>query len=66
MAALAKGNDTDAVMRGRFVREALLCQHLPPPPDAVAASRRPPMARTPSANGWPSTRRTRAAPAATT
>jgi hypothetical protein len=42
MAALAKGNDTDAVMRGRFVREALLCQDLPPPPDAVAAIPPPP------------------------
>ena len=42
MAALAKGNDTDPVMRGRFVREALLCQSLPPPPDAVAAIPPPP------------------------
>jgi hypothetical protein len=42
MAALAKGNDTDAVMRGRFVREALLCQDLPPPPDNVPAVPPPP------------------------
>ena len=42
MAALAKGDDTDAVMRGRFVREALLCQHLPPPPDDVVAVPPPP------------------------
>lgn len=33
MASLAVNDDTDAVMRGRFIREALLCQHLPPPPD---------------------------------
>jgi hypothetical protein len=42
MAALAKGNDTDPVMRGRFIREALLCQNLPPPPDEVAAIPPPP------------------------
>ena len=42
MAALAKNNDTDAVARGRFVREVLLCQHLPPPPDNVDAVPPPP------------------------
>lgn len=31
-ATLAKDNDTDAVARGRFLREVLLCQHLPEPP----------------------------------
>jgi hypothetical protein len=33
MASLAVNDDTDAVVRGRFIRESLLCQHLPPPPD---------------------------------
>jgi hypothetical protein len=31
-ASLAKDNDTDAVSRGRFLREVLLCQQLPEPP----------------------------------
>ena len=31
-ATLAKDNDTDAVARGRFLREVLLCQQLPEPP----------------------------------
>jgi hypothetical protein len=31
-ATLAKDNDTDAVSRGRFLREVLLCQTLPDPP----------------------------------
>jgi hypothetical protein len=31
-ATLAKDNDTDAVARGRFLREVLLCQSLPEPP----------------------------------
>ena len=31
-ATLAKDNDTDAVARGRFLREVLLCQPLPEPP----------------------------------
>jgi hypothetical protein len=31
-ATLAKDNDTDAVARGRFLREVLLCQTLPEPP----------------------------------
>jgi hypothetical protein len=31
-ATLAKDNDTDAVARGRFLREVLLCQALPDPP----------------------------------
>ena len=31
MAQLAKENDTDVVARGKFVREVLLCQPLPPP-----------------------------------
>jgi len=31
-ATLAKDNDTDAVARGRFLREVLLCQNLPEPP----------------------------------
>ena len=42
MAVLAKDNDTDPVARGRFVREVLLCQHLPPPPDTVNAVPPPP------------------------
>jgi Protein of unknown function (DUF1592)/Protein of unknown function (DUF1588)/Protein of unknown function (DUF1595)/Protein of unknown function (DUF1585) len=31
-ATLAKDNDTDAVSRGRFLREVLVCQQLPEPP----------------------------------
>jgi Protein of unknown function (DUF1588)/Protein of unknown function (DUF1592)/Protein of unknown function (DUF1595)/Protein of unknown function (DUF1585) len=31
-ATLAKDNDTDAVARGKFLREVLLCQTLPEPP----------------------------------
>jgi hypothetical protein len=32
MASLAKANQTDPVHRGKFVRERLLCQTVPPPP----------------------------------
>ncbi len=35
MAALAKPNQTSPVLRGKFVREQLLCQILPPPPPDV-------------------------------
>jgi hypothetical protein len=42
MAALAKNNDTDVVSRGKFVREVLLCQPLPPPPATVNAVPPPP------------------------
>jgi hypothetical protein len=42
MAALAKENDTDPVGRGKFVREVLLCQTLPPPPATVNAVPPPP------------------------
>jgi hypothetical protein len=37
MASLAHDDDTDPVVRGRFVRERLLCQSLPPAPDDVPA-----------------------------
>lgn len=37
MASLARENDTDAVMRGKYVRELILCQHPPPPPPDVNA-----------------------------
>jgi hypothetical protein len=42
LAALAKNNDTDPVARGRFVRETLLCQPLPPPPGNLAPVPPPP------------------------
>jgi hypothetical protein len=42
MATFAKENDTDAVNRGRFIREMLLCQPLPPPPANVNAVPPPP------------------------
>jgi hypothetical protein len=42
LAALAKNNDTDPVARGRFVRESLLCQALPPPPGNLAPVPPPP------------------------
>ena len=42
LSALAKNNDTDPVARGRFVREALLCQPLPPPPGNLAPVPPPP------------------------
>jgi hypothetical protein len=32
LAAMAKPNQTSPVLRGKFVREQLLCQQLPPPP----------------------------------
>jgi hypothetical protein len=32
MAGLANANQTSPVRRGQFVRERLLCEHLPPPP----------------------------------
>jgi hypothetical protein len=42
MATFAKENDTDVVGRGRFIREVLLCQPLPPPPATVNAVPPPP------------------------
>ena len=42
MSTFAKENDTDVVGRGKFVREALLCQALPPPPANVNAVPPPP------------------------
>jgi hypothetical protein len=42
MAVLSKDNDTDVVGRGKFVREVLLCQTLPPPPVTVNAVPPPP------------------------
>lgn len=36
LTALAKPNQSDPVLRGKFVRERLLCQPLPPPPPNVA------------------------------
>ncbi len=35
MAVLAKTNQTTPVLRGKFVREHLLCQTVPPPPDDI-------------------------------
>ena len=43
MASLAKANQTDPVHRGKFVRERLLCQTVPPPP--VNANIKPPAVR---------------------
>jgi hypothetical protein len=37
MATLAGEQDTDAILRGRFVRERFLCEELPPPPPTVNA-----------------------------
>ena len=34
MALLAKPNQSSPIHRGKFVRERLLCQTLPPPPSA--------------------------------
>jgi hypothetical protein len=42
MATFAKENDTDVVGRGKFIREVLLCQPLPPPPATVNAVPPPP------------------------
>jgi hypothetical protein len=42
MATFAKENDTDVVGRGKFIREVLLCQPLPPPPANVNAVPPPP------------------------
>jgi hypothetical protein len=42
MATFAKENDTDVVGRGKFIREMLLCQPLPPPPANVNAVPPPP------------------------
>lgn len=36
LSVLAKPNQSDPVIRGKFVRERMLCQHLPPPPPNVA------------------------------
>lgn len=41
LASLAKANQTDPVHRGKFVRERLLCQTVPPPP--VNANITPPV-----------------------
>ena len=35
LSLLAKGNQTSPVHRGKFVREQLLCQQLPPPPPDI-------------------------------
>lgn len=35
LAVLAKANQSDPVHRGKFVRERMLCQQLPPPPDDI-------------------------------
>jgi hypothetical protein len=43
MSSLAKANQTDPVHRGKFVRERLLCQTVPPPP--VNANIKPPAVR---------------------
>jgi len=43
LASLAKSNQTDPVHRGKFVRERLLCQSVPPPP--VNANITPPAVR---------------------
>ncbi|MEZ4449599.1 MAG: DUF1592 domain-containing protein [Nannocystaceae bacterium] len=37
MSVLAKHNQSDPIHRGKFVREGLLCQLIPPPPDNVMA-----------------------------
>lgn len=42
MARLAVDNDTAPVARGKFVREEVLCQHLPDPPPNVNAVPPPP------------------------
>ncbi len=36
LAQHARNDQSSPVMRGRWVRERLLCQHLPPPPDDVS------------------------------
>lgn len=36
LAVLAKPNQSDPIHRGLFVRQRLLCQQLPPPPDDIA------------------------------
>ena len=36
LAALSKPNQSDPTIRGKFVRERMLCQQLPPPPDNIA------------------------------
>jgi hypothetical protein len=42
LAAWAKSDQTSPVRRGRFVREQLLCEPLPPPPGNVAMNLPPP------------------------
>lgn len=37
MAALARPDEGDIVLRGKFIREEILCQELPPPPPDVDA-----------------------------
>ena len=46
MATFAKENDSDVVSRGKFIREMLLCQPLPPPPANVNAVPPPPDGKT--------------------
>jgi hypothetical protein len=45
-ATLAKDNDTDAVARGRFLREVLLCKTLPDPPANLNVVPPPPDGKT--------------------
>ena len=35
LAVLAKPNQTSPIHRGKFVREQLLCESIPPPPDGI-------------------------------
>jgi hypothetical protein len=35
LSVLAKANQTSPIHRGKFIRESLLCQFIPPPPDNV-------------------------------
>lgn len=41
MATLARQNDTDPVARGKFIRERVLCQSIPNPPNNVVLAPRP-------------------------
>jgi hypothetical protein len=42
MTVHAREDETDPIVRGKFVRERLLCEHLPPPPPNVNAVFPPP------------------------
>ncbi len=42
LAALSRDLDTFVVQRGKYVREAVLCQEIPPPPETVEAVPIPP------------------------